>query len=128
MLPMEALQPESFMAGKVETLMWRAIPLLLCLAIRGSPADQPPVKLDIQTERQSAQAGEPLPIRIRLLTAANAAVPAPKPLNVQLQARLPSGEVKPFGKVTLARGEAEKEVSITPPGNGLIYLWAKQPE
>jgi hypothetical protein len=108
--------------------MWRAIPLLLCLAIRGSPADQPPVKLDIQTDRHSARPGEPFPIRIRLLTAANAPVPAPKPLDVQLQARLPSGEVKSFGNFILARGEAEKEVSITPPGRGLIYLWAKQAE
>jgi hypothetical protein len=104
------------------------IPILLCLAVRGTAADERPIKLDIQPQWYSMRESEPVPVRIRLLNAANAPVQAPKRLDVALQARLPSGEVKSLRSVTFERGESEKQVAITPPGSGVVYLWAKQAE
>jgi hypothetical protein len=108
--------------------MRSVIPPLLLLAVSGMAADQRPVKLDIQAEWYGVRAGEQVPIRIGLLSATNQPAQAPKRFDVQLQARLPSGEVKPLRTVTLEQGESTKEVSIAPPGFGMIYIWAKQPE
>ena len=111
-----------------DAFLRNVIPLLLFLAVRGFPADRRPVKIDIQAEWQTMRAGEPVPIRIRLMTASNEPAAAPKRLDVALQARLPSREVKPLRSVTFEAGEMEKAVSITPPGSGVIYIWAKQAE
>jgi hypothetical protein len=74
------------------------------------------------------QAGAQVPVRIRVLDSANRPVKAPRRFDILLQARLASGEVKPLRTVELAAGQLEKEVTIAPPGNGMVYIWAKNPE
>jgi hypothetical protein len=94
----------------------------------GISVGQQPVKLDIQMEGSSVRAGEQVPIRVRLLSAANQAVQAPKRLEVLIQARQRSGEVKPLRTVTLDAGQSEKEIAIAPPGSEMVYIWAKNAE
>jgi hypothetical protein len=89
---------------------------------------QAPVKLDVEASWHVIQAGAQVPVRIRMLDSANRPVKAPRRFDILLQARLASGEVKPLRTVELAAGQLEKEVTITPPGNGMVYIWAKNPE
>jgi hypothetical protein len=89
---------------------------------------QAPVKLDVEASWHVIQAGAQVPVRIRMLDSANRPVKAPRRFDILLQARLASGEVKPLRTVELAEGQLEKEVTIAPPGNGMVYIWAKNPE
>lgn len=107
--------------------MWSVIAAFLFWAAAGIGAEQP-VKLDIQTESYRLQAGEQVRIWIRLLNAANQPSKAPKRLEVQVQARLTSGEIKPLMTAVLESGESTKEMAITPPGAGMVYIWAKNAE
>ena len=98
------------------------------LLLLGTAAGQVPVKLDVRADRHAARPGEQVPIRIRLLDAANRPAKAPKTLVVLLQARLASGEVKSLGTAELQPGDTSKDLTVTPPGAGLVYIWAKHPE
>lgn len=98
------------------------------LLLLDAAAGQAPVKLDVQANWHAAPPGEQVPIRIRLLDAANRPAKAPKTLVVLLQARLASGEVKSLRTVELQPGDTSKDVTVTPPGPGLVYIWAKHPE
>lgn len=89
---------------------------------------QAPVKLGVEASWHAVGAGGQVPVRIRLLDSANKPVKASRRFEVLLQARLPSGEVKPLRTVELAAGQAEKELTIAPPGSGMVYLWAKNAE
>jgi hypothetical protein len=89
---------------------------------------QIPVKLDVEASWHVMQAGAQVPVRIRMLDSANRPVKAPRRFEILLQARLASGEVKPLRTVELATGQLEKEVTIAPPGNGMVYIWAKNSE
>ncbi len=89
---------------------------------------QMPVKLDVEASWHVMQAGAQVPVRIRMLDSANRPVKAPRRFDILLQARLASGEVKPLRTVELAAGQLEKEVTIAPPGNGMVYIWAKNAE
>jgi hypothetical protein len=89
---------------------------------------QAPVKLDVEASWHVIQAGAQVPVRIRMLDSANRPVKASRRFDILLQARLASGEVKPLRTVELAAGQLEKEVTIAPPGNGMVYIWAKNPE
>jgi hypothetical protein len=91
-------------------------------------AGQPPVKLNVEANPRSINAGASVSLRVNLLETANHPAPAPKLLKVMLQARLPSGKVNSLGTVDLAAGASSAQVSVKPPGSGLVYLWAKQPE
>jgi len=89
---------------------------------------QMPVKLDVEASWHVMQAGAQVPVRIRMLDSANRPVKAPRRFDILLQARLASGEVKPLRTVELAAGQLEKEVTVAPPGNGMVYIWAKNAE
>jgi len=105
--------------------MRAVFPMLLLL---GAAAGQMPVKLDVQADWHAAPPGEQVPIRIRLLDAANRPAKAPKTLVVLLQARLASGEVKSLRTAELQPGDTSKDLTVTPPGAGLVYIWAKNSE
>jgi len=98
------------------------------LLLLGAAAGQAPVKLDVQADRHTTRQGEPMPVRIRLLDAANRPAKAPKTLVVLLQARLASREVKSLGTAEFQPGDTSKDFTVTPPGAGLVYIWAKHPE
>lgn len=102
-----------------------ALLLLPAFTIR---AAERPVKLDVEAEWYAVRAGEQVPIRVRLLNAANQPAATTKRLDIQVQARLTSGEVKALRTVTLEPGEFTKQVVIIPPGTGMVYIWAKHSE
>ena len=103
--------------------------MAVCVLLSASQAvAQTPVKLDVEASWHVIQAGAQVPVRIRMLDSANRPVKASRPFVILLQARLASGEVKPLRTVELAAGQLEKEVTIAPPGNGMVYIWAKNAE
>jgi len=107
----------------------RSVMAVAALLVTGSLAvAQAPVKLGVEASWHTVRAGEQVPLRVRLLDSANQPVKPSRRFDVLLQARLPSGEVKPLRTVELAAGQAEKEVAIAPPGNGMVYIWAKHAE
>ncbi len=102
--------------------------VLLVLVARVHAADAGPVKLAVELIAPGARAGQPVPIRVQLLDATNHPVKAPKPFEVLLQARLPSGEVRSLRTASFSSGDSTKELTVTPPAPGLVYLWAKHGE
>lgn len=106
---------------------------LLSLALWLAPgevwsADPTPVKLDVEARAHSLHQGEPLQIQVSLLDAANQPAKAPKRLSLLLQARSAAGKVEKIQEVEIAAGQSSKQLAITPPGSGLVYIWAKNPE
>jgi len=108
--------------------MWRIFPALFVVVVAGHAAGQRPVKLDIRTDVHTIAAGGQLPIEVRLLNGTNQLSPAPKQLTVALQARLPSGAVKPLQTVTFHAGESTTSLTVVPPGTGMVYVWARHGE
>jgi hypothetical protein len=102
------------------------IPLLLAIVPVLSASG--PVKLEVIAEQDVLRAGEQLTVEVRLLSAANQPVAAPRPFHVLLQARLPSGKVENLRAVDFAAGEFTKKFALAIPGSGLVYLWAKHAE
>jgi hypothetical protein len=72
--------------------------------------------------------GGNFPVRVNLLNAENQPAKAPRPLSVILQARQPSGKVDELRSVEFATGQSSAQAAIQPPGNGLVYIWAKHSE
>jgi hypothetical protein len=98
------------------------------LSAAGLAVAQAPVKLDVEASWHVMQAGAEVPVWIRLLDSANRPIKAPRRFDILLQVRLASGEIKPLRTVELAAGQLEKEVTIAPPGTGMVYIWAKHAE
>src|SRR5689334_20464159 len=87
-----------------------------------------PVKLEVETLAHSLRQGEPLEIQVNLLDAGNQPAKAPKRFSVLLQARNAAGKVEKIQSIDLEAGETSKQLAITPPGSGLVYIWARNPE
>src|SRR5579862_8078453 len=106
---------------------------LLTLAVLLAPsvvwsAAPAPVKLEVEAGAHSLRQGDSLEIQVNLLDAANQPALAPKRLSVLLQARNAVGKVEKIQSVDLAAGESSKQLAINPPGSGLVYIWARNPE
>ncbi|PWT98378.1 MAG: hypothetical protein C5B51_29505 [Terriglobia bacterium] len=107
----------------------RTVVAAFALLMEGSLAPaQAPVKLDLQANWHRMRAGTQVPVHLRLLDSTNHLAKAPHRLEILLQGRLPSGEVKPLRTVELAAGQSEKDLTVTPPGSGMVYLWARHSE
>jgi len=104
--------------------------LLRCFALsailsQSAPGGSLPVKLNVATQAHSIQLGESLQVEVGLLSGTNQPAAAPKPLVISLQARLPSGKVDQLQAVEIPVNRSSKQVTVTPPESGLVYLWAK---
>ncbi len=113
------------------TSAYRLRLLGLALLLAPSPiwsADPAPVKLEVEARAHSLHQGEPLQIQVSLLDAANQPAKAPKSFSILLQARTAPGKVEKIQEVAFAAGESSKQLAITPPGLGLVYIWARNPE
>jgi hypothetical protein len=110
---------------KVKQLLWLA---LLAGAGQSFAADPLPVKLGVRLGSHSILAGKSLVIHVDLLTADNQPAKAPRPFSVLLQARQPSGTVNSLQTTVIPAGQTTKQLTISPPGSGLVYIWAKHPE
>ena len=102
--------------------------IALCLAIDLLAADTAPVKLAVEAGKHVIEPDGNLTLRINLLNAENQPAGAPKPLRVILQARQPSSKVDELRSVEFATGQSSAQAAIQPPGNGLVYIWAKHSE
>jgi hypothetical protein len=91
-------------------------------------ADPLPVKLEVIPEQDTVRSGASWIAEVRLLNAANRPVTAPRPFQVWLQARMPSGKLQNLRTVEFAAGESSKKAALTVPGSGLVYVWAKHAE
>ena len=101
---------------------------LLPIAGLGSAADSMPVKLGVEVSSHSVRRGEKIVVQVSLLDAANRPAKAPKPISVLLQARQASGTVEKLQNVAIQAGQSFNSVAVSLPGNGLVYVWAKQAE
>lgn len=112
--------------------MWSRSQHLLSLALLIPAsfygASGSPVKLAAEIHTQSIDSGEKIVVQVALLDAANQPAAAPKSLPVLLQARQSSGQVVKLGTVTLDAGQSSKRTVVSVPGDGLVYVWAKNPE
>jgi hypothetical protein len=108
--------------------MTTARTILLVLTIASAARAQQPVKLALQAEHRSTEAGSSTELRVQLLDTQNRVSAATKPVHIILSARLPSGKVTDLGSVDFAAGESEKLVSRKLVQQGLLYVWAKNPE
>jgi hypothetical protein len=86
------------------------------------------VKLEVEARAHSLRQGEQLQIQVSLLDAGNQPAKAPKLMSILLQARTAPGKVEKIQDVAIAAGESSKQLAITPPGSGLVYIWARNPE
>src|SRR5260370_10495175 len=102
--------------------------IALCLASDLLAADTAPVKLAVEPGTHVIEPGGNLTVRINLINAENQPTGAPKPLRVILQARQPSSKVDELRPVEFATGQSSAQAAIQPPGNGLVYIWAKHSE
>lgn len=87
-----------------------------------------PVKLGVRVDRHSITAGDKLTVTIDSLDSANRPAKAPMPITVSLQARMPSKAVQQLQTVTIAAAQSSATATVSVPGAGLEYLWAKTPE
>lgn len=105
---------------------------LLCLSLLISTsafgAGRTPVKLAAEVNTQSIESGEKVVVHVSLLDAANQPALAPKSLPVLLQARQASGKIQKLGTLTIDAGQLSKRTIVSVPGDGLVYIWAKNPE
>jgi hypothetical protein len=102
------------------------VALLIPASLYG--ANGSPVKLSAEINIQSIEPGEKIVVNVALLDASNHPAAAPKSLPVLLQARQSSGQVEKLGTVTIEAGQVSKRTVVSVPGNGLVYIWAKNPE
>ena len=103
-----------------------SLALLIPASIYGASGN--PVKLAAEINTQAIESGEKIVVQVGLLDAANQPAAAPKSLPVLLQARQSSGQVEKLGMVTIDAGQSLKRTVVSVPGNGLVYVWAKNPE
>jgi hypothetical protein len=105
----------------------RVAVLAASLAARASLASEP-VKLDVQVDRQSVSAGDPIALTVTLLDAANHPAPAPKNITLTVQRRLPSQPPEKLTETTLLKGASSIPVKVSLRSPGLQYLWVKNAE
>jgi len=122
-LPAQA-EPGGIMWSRSQHLL--SLALLIPASIYGASGS--PVKLAAQINTQAIESGEKIVVQVGLLDAANQPAAAPKSLPVLLQARQSSGQVEKLGTVTIDAGQSLKRTVVSVPGNGLVYVWAKNPE
>src|ERR1700756_4552329 len=102
--------------------------ILLVLGIVCLVSAEQPVKLTLKADHRNITVGSDSELTVQLLDSQNRPAGAKKPMRIVLSARLQSGKVVELKTVDFAAGETTKRVMARMPAEGLLYVWAKNPE
>jgi hypothetical protein len=92
------------------------------------PVQSKALKLVIQAATQSVRAGEEFGIEVALHDANDQAIPAPKDLIIEINARTAADSVVMTTNATIKAGNSAEKLRLSLPETGLIYVWAQNDE
>src|SRR5690348_6436312 len=98
---------------------------LFATSLAVTAASGSPVKIGVKVDHHSIAPGEKLTLTIELLDSANRLAKACTPLPISLQVRIQPNNVQQLQPVTIPGGQSSVTASVTLPGTGLEYVWAK---